>query len=363
MAKKVTLKQVASHAGVSYQTVSKVLNQRVRISKEKEDQIFNSARLLGYRPNVIARGLRTHRSFMIGYSWEPGPPDVPNNILDLFIQSMAATAETSGYHMLAFPHHPGDQWISGYRELIETSRVDGFVLYSVEFDDPRVQFLKEKNFPFVAFGRSKPGFDFPWVDVDGCAGMRLVVDHLAARGHRRIAVLAWPEPSRVGQNRMDGFRSRMAELGIPLDEKLLLRGEGVYSFGYQAVCTLLDLPPVDRPSAVVAFNDLMAIGAMRAAQDRGLQVGRDLAVTGFDDMPLTQFFTPSLTTVRQPIWEAGQSVMSLLLDLLEKKDGLQQNILIEPALVVRESTAGIAPGDSRGGPGNLIGELNLEQRI
>lgn len=340
MAKNVTLKQIASQAGVSYQTVSKVLNRQVRISKEKEEKIHNAARELGYRPNLIARSLRTQRSCMIGYSWEPGPLDVPNNILDQFIQSMATTAETAGYHMLAFPHHPGDAWVDGYRELINSNRVDGFVLYSVEYNDPRVKFLKAQNFPFVAFGRSRAGYDFPWVDIDGRAGMRQVIGHLAEQGHRRIAVLAWPPDSRVGQNRMDGITGRMEELGLPLEERFIACGDGVVEFGYQAVSAWLDLPRRDWPTAVAAFNDLMAIGAMHAAQDRGLRVGPDLAVTGFDDMPLTQFFKPSLTTVRQPIWDAGQCVMSLLLDLLENGGPVQQNILIEPALVVRESSTG-----------------------
>lgn len=340
MARKVTLKQVAAHAGVSYQTVSKVINRQVRISKEKEERIWNSVRELGYRPNLIARSLRAQRSYMIGYSWEPLPVDQPNNILDQFAQSMATAAESAGYHMLAFPHHQGDRWVSGYRELIDTNRVDGFVLYSVEYDDPRVQFLKEQNFPFVAFGRSKPGWDFPFVDIDGRAGMRQVIDHLAQQGHRRIAVLAWPEDSRVGQNRMDGICERMGELGIPLRPEWVAHGEGVFQFGYQAVAGWLERPPREWPTAVVAFNDLMALGAIRAAQDKGVQVGRELAVTGFDNMPLTQYFNPSLTTVCQPIWEVGQRVMSLLLDLLEKKPQVQTSILIEPTLIVRESSSG-----------------------
>jgi DNA-binding LacI/PurR family transcriptional regulator len=338
MGRQVTLKQVASHAGVSYQTVSKVINHQVQVSKETEDRIWNSVRELGYRPNLIARSLRANRSYMIGYSWEPSPPDKENNILDQFIQSMATVAESAGYHMLAFPHRPGNEWISGYRELIDTNRVDGFVLYSVEFDDPRVKLLQEYHFPFVAFGRSKPGWDFPHVDVDGTAGMRMVIDHLLGQGYRRIAVLAWPEDSRVGQNRMEGITGGLQDAGVSLSPELLARGEGVFQFGLEATSHWLDLPSEQRPDAIVAFNDLMAVGAMRAIQDRGLQVGKDLAVTGFDDMPLAQYINPSLTSVRQPIWEVGQKVMSLLLDLLEEKQPEQDKILVDPVLIVRESS-------------------------
>ena len=338
MARQVTLKQVASHAGVSYQTVSKVINHQVQVSKETENRIWSSVRELGYRPNLIARSLRAKRSYMIGYSWEPNPPDKENNILDQFIQSMATVAGNAGYHMLAFPHRPGNEWISGYRELMDTNRVDAFVLYSVEFDDPRVKLLQEYNFPFVAFGRSKPGWDFPYVDVDGTAGMRMVVKHLLAQGYRRIAVLAWPEDSRVGRNRMDGIMAELSDQGISLPAEFISRGEGIYPFGREATMRWLDLPVDQRPNAIVAFNDLMAVGAMRAIQDKGLQVGKDLAVTGFDDMPLAQYINPSLTSVRQPIWEVGQRVMSILLDLLEEKQPEQEQVLVEPVLIVRESS-------------------------
>jgi DNA-binding LacI/PurR family transcriptional regulator len=340
MRREITLKKVAAHAGVSYQTVSKVINGQVRISKEKEERIWQSVHELGYRPNLIARSLRSQRSYLIGYSWKPQPVELPNTIVDQLIQSMATSAENAGYHMLAFPHHSGDLWISGYRDLIDTNRVDGFVLYGVEYDDPRVLFLKEQDFPFVAFGRSKPGWDFPYVDVDGRAGMRQVIDHLVEQGHRRIAVLAWPEESRVGQNRMEGILDRLQELGIPLDERLVARGEGIYEFGCEAVSAWLELPPAERPSAVVAFNDLMAIGALRAVQEKGLLPGRDIAVTGFDDTPLTQYLNPPLTTVRQPIWQVGQSVMALLLGLLEHKSQMQTALLLEPQLIVRGSSTG-----------------------
>jgi DNA-binding LacI/PurR family transcriptional regulator len=268
---RVTLKQVASRAGVSYQTVSKVINSQATVSKETEERVWETIRSLGYRPNWIARGLRSRRSLLIGYSWEPSPLDQANPILDQFLQSMAKAAESAGYHLLAFPHHTGKRWIDAYRELIDTNRVDGFVLSSVEYDDPRIQFLHERKFPFVAFGRSNPGWDFPFVDVDGAAGMRMVVEHLVSQGNKRIAALAWPEASRVGQNRMEGFLDALHDSGISPPPEWILRGEGVYSFGRLATRQLLDRDAGNRPTAIVAFNDIMAIGAMHAATEKGLK--------------------------------------------------------------------------------------------
>jgi DNA-binding LacI/PurR family transcriptional regulator len=338
MSRRVTLKEVAVHAGVSYQTVSKVLNHQTQVSKETEQRIWNSVRALGYRPNLIARSLRSQRSNMIGYSWEPTPPDQANPILDMFMQSMATAAENANYHLLAFPHRPGNAWINAYRELIDTNRVDGFVLSSVEFNDPRVQFLQEREFPFVAFGRSNPEWEFAYVDVDGGAGMRMVAEHLIQQGHRRFGVLAWPEESRVGQNRIEGLESALAEAGLPLSGQLLSRGEGVFQFGRQAAQPWLELPKENRPTAIVALNDAMAIGAMRAAQECGLQVGVDLAVTGFDDAPMVQYLNPPLTSVRQPTWEVGQRVMQLLLAQLEGNTPEERQVLLAPRLIVRTSS-------------------------
>src|SRR5262245_46460145 len=127
-----TLKHVASSAGVSYQTVSKVLNRQIQVSKETEDRIHEAARSLGYRPSFVARSLRTQRTFTIGYSWPPSPPDQENIILDQFLQSMFFAAEERGYYLLCFPYHSKlDKHLATYNELIETRRVEGFVLSNI----------------------------------------------------------------------------------------------------------------------------------------------------------------------------------------------------------------------------------------
>ena len=338
MARRVTLKQVAAQAGVSYQTVSKVLNRQVRVSKSTEMRIFEAAHELGYRPNHIARSLRSQRSNLIGYSWAPAPPGQANFILDQFLQSMTCAAESAGHHILVFPHHPRDQWIEAYRELIDTNRVDGFVISSVEYNDTRIPFLEERKYPFIAFGRSNPDWEFPYVDVDGGAGMGSVVEHLVSLGHRSIAVLAWPEDSRVGNNRMEGLLEAAGRAGISFPDGWIMRGEGNHAFGYETTRRWLNLADGKRPTAVIAFNDEMAIGALHAAQARGVQVGTGLAITGFDDAPMAQYITPSLTTVRQPIEQVGAKLMEILLQILEGEKPAQSQILIQPRLVIREST-------------------------
>jgi DNA-binding LacI/PurR family transcriptional regulator len=348
LARRVTLKEVSQHAGVSFQTVSKVLNRQAKVSTETEKRIMDSVRALGYKPNLLARSLRSQRSYLIGYTWAPTPPGQLNTILDQFLHSMVQAAESASHHLLTFPYQKGDKWVDGYRELIDTNRVDGFILSSIEFNDPRIPFLQEQNFPFVAFGRSSPDWDFPYVDIDGAAGIEMAVDHLTEQGHTRIAALVWPEISRVGQNREDGLRRGFQKRGIPLPEEWLARGEGTYEFGFQTTQRWLESPKQNWPTALVAFNDPMAIGAMHAIQGKGLSVGTDIAVTGFDDAPMVQYLMPALTSIRQPIWEVGQAVMTILLEILhsaEAETGEYENahILLPPRLIVRSSSLGWSP--------------------
>jgi DNA-binding LacI/PurR family transcriptional regulator len=331
----VTLKEVAARAGVSYQTVSKVLNGQSQVSPETRQRIMEAVQELGYRPNYIARNMRIQRSFMLGYSWVNASPDQVNHILDQFLTSMVCEAEAAGYHVLPFPFR-GRQ-VEDYRELIDTGRVDGFVLSSVDYNDARIHFLLERKFPFVGFGRSNPELVFPCVDVDGADGVRQAVEYLLQLGHRKIAAVAWPSDSRVGNERILGYFDTMKLAGLEVKPAWLERGEGTFEFGQEATLRLLDLPLPDRPSALITLNDTQAIGAIHAARQRGLEVGKDLAIIGFDDAPMSQYLLPPLTTIRQPIREAGQKCVELLISMIENKPLEKMQVLLSPRLIVRAS--------------------------
>ena len=335
MASQVTLKSVATRAGVSYQTVSKVLNGQIQVAPETRERILKAAEELGYRPNQIARNMRAQRSHMIGYSWLPTSSEQFNQILDQFLSSMVDEAEAAGYHLLPFPFRSGH--VDDYRELIDTGRVDGFVISSVEYDDPRVAFLMERKFPFVAFGRSNSDWDFPYVDVDGAEGLEQAVSYLIDRGHRRIGVLAWPEESRVGNDRMTGYFETMESAGLEVNPRWIERGEGTFEFGYHAGRRLLALPLEERPTAIIAMSDTMAIGGMRAAREYQLDVGRDIAFIGYDDAPMSQYMFPALTTVRQPIREAGRKCVEILVSLMKGDEPAEQHVLLPPSLIARSS--------------------------
>ena len=176
------------------------------------------------------------------------------------------------------------------------------------------------------------------MDVDGAAGIRLATEHLIARGHRRIGALAWPADSRVGNDRLEGYLAAHRSAGLSPEPGLIARGQGTADFARQAAAQWLARDEARRPTAVVAFNDTMAVGAMQASLARGLAVGPDLAVVGFDDSPLAQYASPPLTSVRQPIREVGRKCVEMLVALLEGITLSVRHALLMPELIVRESS-------------------------
>ncbi|MBI1295821.1 LacI family DNA-binding transcriptional regulator [bacterium] len=343
MSRKPTLKDVAAAAGVSYQTVSKVLNGQGNVGQETHERILKAVDELSYRPNITARGLRNQATRLIGYSWKPMPPDQANPILDRFLSSLVKAAENAGYHVLLFPSQENDDDIAAnYRELVRTNRVDGFILSSTNYDDERIRFLLDAEFPFVAFGRSNPDWAFDYIDVDGRAGIRAATRHLSEQGHSRIALLTWPgatkAKSRAGTSRTNGYYDAMNEAQLPIDPAWTREALGIFKHGFEQTQLLLMLPEDRRPTAVVAVDDQLAIGAMHAALESGLRIGAQFGVTGFDDTPGVQLLRPALTSVRQPIWDVGQRIVEVLVGLIQGAPTEQTQILLEPELIVRESS-------------------------
>ncbi len=338
MSSQPTLKDVAERAGVSYQTVSKVLRKEIRVSPDTLRRIEQAVADLEYRPNVAARTLRTRTTRLIGYSWNPTRLNEINPILEQFLNSVVNAAAARDYRLLLFPYDSGHDWLSAYEELILSNHVDAFILSEVEYSDPRVSHLQEMGAKFVAFGHCDTAKPFPYVEVDNRLGGRMVTEHLLAQGHRKIAALSWPEPSRIGAERLAGYQEALVGAGIEQNPAYIQRGAGAYRAGYDCAMRLLDLPPAERPTALVAMVDTMAIGALHAVQQRGLRIGADFGITGWDDTPTIQYLRPGLTSVRQPIGRVGEAIVELLSAILQGGKRPDQAILLPPSLSVRESS-------------------------
>ncbi|MEW6231186.1 MAG: LacI family DNA-binding transcriptional regulator [Chloroflexota bacterium] len=335
----VGIKDLAREAGLSVATVSKALNEYADVSEETRQRVREIARLLNYQPNITARGLQSRRTNMVGLvipTVEPHLSDDPY-FLDL-LAGIADEAAENEFALLLTRCAPGPKERLCYQKIVRGRRVDGLIVVRTRSQDQRVAYLLEEGFPFVTFGRTEQGLDFPFVDVDGTQGLYDATRYLIGLGHRRIGFIAAPEGLMFGFHRQEGFRKAMEEAGLAMESGLLVRGDLTLQSGYVAMGQLLDRDPP--PTAVVACNDLMALGAMRGAQERGLWVGRDLAVVGFDDTHVAAHSRPSLTTVSQPIYDIGILLCRMLLQTLQGKPLEVRQILLRPALVIRESSGG-----------------------
>jgi DNA-binding LacI/PurR family transcriptional regulator len=335
-----TLKHVAAQAGVSYQTVSRVLNKQGNVAPQTEARIWKAIRELNYRPNISARNLRTQAGNLIGFAWSPPMHQDWHPILDYFLQCILSSAEARGYLITFFVggdnnHHEN---ISPYAELYARRQVEGFFLAGTVQDDPRIAYLIEHRIPFASFGRSNDAWDFCWVDVDGREGIEKVMTHLQDRGHERIGLITWAKRFMTGQAREEGYLWGLQAAGTAFDSGWIARGEDSAETGARGVHSFLSLPIQRRPTAVVCASDQIAIGAIHAAMAAGLRVGQDIAITGYDNVPTARYLHPPLTTVEQPIQQAGQQVVELLLKQLNNEPISQKGILLKPRLVIRESS-------------------------
>jgi DNA-binding LacI/PurR family transcriptional regulator len=335
----VTLKDVAAKAGVSYQTVSKVLNNKAQVAPETEARIWQATRELNYRPNVAARNLRTQASHLIGYAWQNVTASW-RPILDGFLYSVIDASEARGYLPVLFTGCQDDPYsnLTPYIELYARKQVDAFILADIIQDDPRVAFLMDQAIPFASFGLANTAWDYCWVDIDGRAGIELVIDHLQEIGHQRIALITWADFSQTGRYRQEGYRRGLQRAGIDPDPDWQVRGPNSVQTGAKGLQQFLSLPVQRRPTAIVCVSDQIAIGAVNAAIAAGLHVGQDIAITGYDDIPMAEHFHPSLTTVRQPIDKVGQQVVNLIIKQLNDEPIAQKGIMLSPELVIRESS-------------------------
>ena len=334
-----SMSDVARLAGVSQTTVSFILNDTPgsNISPETRDRVWAAVEELDYRPNVAARNLRTQSANLIGYGFDNPTGVTSHPILDQFLYSAILNLEAAGYHLLTFVT-PARTDTTAYQDLYRRGQVAGFVVANTNDDDPRIAHLIAEQIPFASFGRANDAWDFPWVDVDGINGMEQVVAHLTAVGHRRIGLISWPEGSKAGSAREQGYARGLAAAGIAFDPAWLRRGDNSVQTGSEALAHLMALPAPRRPTAVACVSDQIAVGVMNAAAAEGLAVGRDLAVTGYDDSALAQFLHPPLTSVRQPIVAVGREIVRLLLAELRHEPAAERGTLIKPELIVRHSS-------------------------
>src|SRR6478736_8330602 len=274
-----TLADVAERAGVSRQTVSNAVNNPDLLRTDTLARVQEAIDALGYSPNRAARNLRTRSSHLIGLRISPAQEGTANATMDRFVHSLVETSGEAGYHVLLFAGAHDDP-LEGYDDLLRSTAVDAFVVTDTYLGNPQAAWLESRRAPFVAFGRpwDNPAATHRWVDVDGAAGAELATTHLLGRGHRRIAWIGWRKDSFIGEDRRAGWSRALRSRDLPTTG-LASRVEDTVASGREASAVLLDEA---QPSAFVCASDTLAMGVMQTLSERGLWVGRDVALVGFD---------------------------------------------------------------------------------
>jgi DNA-binding LacI/PurR family transcriptional regulator len=339
-----TIKDVARAAGVSIATVSYVLNNKTSaVSEETRIRVLDAVQQLGYTRNITARNLRSNQSKLIGYAWPEiaqGPDIHPDSFLEHFAFHLAREAWACGYHLLTFTYPKTDP-IPVHDEMIRTGRVDAFIIANTDSDDVRIRYLLDRKFPFVAFGRSSPEWDFNWVDTDNRLGVYRAVEHLIALGHRRIGMVAWPKDSLTGNLRLAGYHDALRDAGITPHPDYVVHTVYGESVGVLVFDQIAHLPPEEQPTAYVTVSDMTAISLMREAERRGHIIGKTLSVIGYDDEVMSRFLHPPLTSVRQPIREISYELIAMVEEILNGNPPETRQLLMPPELVVRETTGNL----------------------
>ncbi len=310
----ISIKVVAERAGVSVATVSRVLNDHDAVREETRSQVRRVIDELGYQTNHLARNLRTARSGLVLVT----VPDLRNPFYGRVVEGIAERLQPLGYHTLLCDTRQRTTQATNHLQLILQRKVDGAICldpYTVH------RSLAEDlhDLPWVACCEYDEGMQVPHVGIDNFAAARDAVRYLLDRGHRRIAMIGYDQSFLFARQRRAGYEAALEQAGVAPDPHLLRVAPGLgFDDGADTMRSLCQLR--ERPTAVFAVSDTLAIGALRAARGAGLQVPRDLAVVGFDDIDFAAQTDPALTTVAQPMEALGRAAAAILVQRLTRPD-------------------------------------------
>jgi len=333
-ATRMTIRDIAAHLGVSIATVSRVINGRPDVSPRTREAVLAYVREQGYSTNRIARGLAGGRSGLVGLSL----PYVHSAYFgEIAAGASEALAEREARLILSLTEHQHDREVTLLDRLMHNT-TDGALLVLPSETNAELLAVRDQGYPFVVIDPMKPmDPSLPVVMSSHWHTGRVATEHLIMLGHRRIGVISGPADWVASLDRLAGFMMAMAAAGLPVQSNLIQYGDFESGSACRLAGELLD--STDPPTAIFAFNDNMAAGVMRAARDRGLRVPEDLSVVGVDDVEVTAYMTPSLTTVRQPLREMARVASVLLWRLIEGETVEAMRMELSTRLVVRESTA------------------------
>src|SRR2546421_11457195 len=330
----VTLKQLAARAHVHPSTISRVANHDPgqRIAPVTRQRIEELLRETEYRPNGVARWLKLRQPVVLAVVI----PAIPTPFFAALFRGVEDGASPQGYNVLLCNTDGSPERQPSHLQSLHARQVDGVILASSFLKDPAVRWLRQQRMPYVLVNRYSDQAHDPFVGSDDVVGARLATAHLAARGHLRIGHLAGKATVSTGVLRRRGYLAALSERGLSTDPRLVIESGYTKEGGARAAQRLLSLD--DRPTAIFAVTDMTAVGAFGAARRMGLRIPQDVAIVGYNDIPLATRMVPALTTVHVPIHDFGAVAARLLLEQIETGAPSQRRVVFNPELVVRGST-------------------------
>ncbi len=334
--KNVTIKDVAKVAGVSPSTVSRVISDSNRISENTKVNVRKVMKELGYHQNAIARSLVTQRANSIGLVMARSTQDAfANPFFPGIIQGIASIAQKNHFSLVLSSTTDYQEEREETLKMIRNRKVDGVILMASRINDELINKLIEYNFPFVLIGRSPEHKDIPIVNNDNIKATHDAVGYLINNGYRNIAVLSGPKEYVVSQDRAYGYESALDKYQYSGDSTILYTNDFTYQEGFDSTIELLDSRK--NIDVIFAFDDMIALGALRAVQAADIRVPEDIAIIGFNDDPMVSYLKPALSTVKIPILKMGEQAADMLIKMIEEDDYCGEEIIVPTELVIRES--------------------------
>lgn len=340
----IKLRDLAREVGVHPSTVSRVLSgdPSARLADAKRARILALAAETGYRPNRLARSLKTQRTQVLGMLI----PDITNPLFSSMVRAVEDAAGQAGYNVILCNTDDREDRFRQHASSVSDGHVDAVLIATARRVDPGIDALRARGLPYVLVNRRRDSPDDSYVIADDRAGTRAAITHLVSLGHRRIAHLAGAPDISTASARREAYRRALADYGLALEPDLIVDAGLSQESGERAMCVLLRLPVERWPTAVFAVNDLVALGAIAAARAAGMRVPEDVSVVGYNDTPLVGQSPPGLTTVRVPIYEMGCRATRALIERLECASSAEAaqptGVTMPTQLVMRGSTA-VAP--------------------
>ena len=330
-----TIKDVAALAGISYTTVSHVVNKSRPVSEEVRIKVEAAIKTLDYVPSAVARSLKAKTTATIGLL-------VPNSLNPYFAElarGIEDYCERNGYCVILCNSDDNPDKQRSYLRVLLEKRIDGLIVASAGGDAVLAEGLAAVRTPMVIVDRGLEGVNADMVRIDHEYGAYLATRHLLELGHRDIATIGGPASTSVAQMRLAGFCRALREAGIEVPGERMLESDFTSTGGYAAAALLLETNP---PSAIFAGNDMIGIGVLRAAAERNIRVPSELSVIGFDDIQMSRYVYPALTTVGQSILQLGEMAAEVLLRRIASPAMATDQRIVTPSIVLRESTAPLA---------------------